>query len=166
MQNDWAIEIVKEYGDQIIICLSIAVAVAFVLLLFLAISTARIKGRFKRLIKGAKADNIEGIIIEYTGKIEMIEEQNKEMMRDMESMGKQIKGCFQRFGIVRYNAFQNTGSDLSFSLALLDYGNNGVVISSIYGRSESITYAKPIQGGKSSYALSKEEKEALDKAMK
>ncbi|MBA1334717.1 MAG: hypothetical protein HPY66_2621 [Firmicutes bacterium] len=166
MQNNWAIEIVKEYGDQIMIYLIIAVTVAFVLLLLLAVSAARINGRFKRLMRGAKSDNIEGMIIEYTGKIEEIEEENKEMLRNMESMGKQLKGCFQKFGIVRYNAFQDTGSDLSFSLALLDYGNNGVVISSIYGRSESITYAKPIHGGKSSYALSKEEKEALDKAMK
>src|SRR5690606_20798993 len=67
----------------------------------------------------------------------------------------------QRIGIVRYNAFPDVGADLSFSCALLDGEDNGVVVTSLYGRSECRTYAKPIRGGSSSYALTDEEKQAL-----
>ena len=71
----------------------------------------------------------------------------------------------QKIGIVRYNAFKDTGSDLSFSLAILDAHNNGVVLNGIYARDSSNIYAKPIENGQSKYILSNEEKEAIYKAM-
>lgn len=66
--------------------------------------------------------------------------------------------------VVRYNAFGDIGSDLSFSLALLDDALNGVVITSIYGREESRIYAKPIESGMSVYNLSEEEQTVIKKA--
>jgi hypothetical protein len=63
--------------------------------------------------------------------------------------------------MVRYNAFPDTGSDQSFSVAMLDADGNGLVLSSLYGRTETRTYAKPVQGGKSTYPLSDEETAAL-----
>ena len=71
------------------------------------------------------------------------------------------KGCVQKVKLMRYNAFADTGSDLSYSLSLLDENNNGVVLSSIYGREDNRTYAKPIENGKSTYNLSEEEKKVL-----
>ena len=67
----------------------------------------------------------------------------------------------QNLRVLRYNAFDNTGSDLSYSVALVDEENNGVVLSSIYGREENRCYAKPVIAGKSQYVLSKEEQEVL-----
>ena len=75
----------------------------------------------------------------------------------------QLKDCVQKVGVVRFNAFDDTGSDLSYSVALLDERKDGVVFSSIFGRDENRCYAKPIKAGKSDYALSKEELEALNK---
>ena len=63
--------------------------------------------------------------------------------------------------MVRYNAYKDTGSDLSFTLALLDRNNNGVVLNGIYARDMSNIYAKPIENGMSKYVLSNEEKEAI-----
>lgn len=63
--------------------------------------------------------------------------------------------------IVRFNAFGDTGSDLSFSIALVDEQKSGVVISSIYGREESRTYAKPVSAGASDYPLTEEEQSAI-----
>jgi len=77
-----------------------------------------------------------------------------------------VGGCLQRVGIVRFRAFEDTGSDLSFSIALLDSRNNGVVLTSLYGRSESLIFAKPVMGGESPYSLSREEKEAISRAGK
>ena len=67
--------------------------------------------------------------------------------------------------MVRYNAFRDTGSDLSFTLALLDENNNGVVLNGIYSREMSNIYAKPIENGKSTYTLSDEEQKAIERAI-
>ena len=82
-------------------------------------------------------------------------EENQQAMRE------QMKGGVQKVKLMRYNAFADTGSDLSYSLSLLDENNNGVVLSSIYGREDNRTYAKPIENGKSTYNLSEEEKKVL-----
>ena len=67
--------------------------------------------------------------------------------------------------MVRYNAFKDVGSDLSFALALLDEQNNGIVLNGIYSRDMSNIYAKPIENGKSTYVVSEEEAQAIQKAM-
>ena len=71
----------------------------------------------------------------------------------------------QKIGFVKYNAFENIGNDLSFALTLLDGNNNGICISSIYGRNESRIFSKPIVKGKSLVSLSQEELESLNEAL-
>lgn len=77
-----------------------------------------------------------------------------------------LRQSVDRAELIRFNAFENMGSDLSFALALLNQEGNGVVISSINSREESRVYAKPINKGQSSYHLSAEEIQALEKAQK
>lgn len=91
-----------------------------------------------------------------------VEMQNVRLTKAEEKLRKSV----DRAELVRFNAFENMGSDLSFALALLNQDGNGVVISSINSREESRVYAKPIEGGKSSYHLSAEEIQALEKAKK
>ena len=71
----------------------------------------------------------------------------------------------QKIGFIKYNAFENIGNDLSFALTLLDGNNNGICISSIYGRSESRIFSKSIVKGKSLVSLSQEELESLNEAL-
>ncbi|MPM47586.1 hypothetical protein SDC9_94297 [bioreactor metagenome] len=71
----------------------------------------------------------------------------------------------QKVSIIRYKAFEDIGSDLSYSIAMLDGKNNGILITSIYGRNESTTYAKPIDNGISRYDLSEEEEKVLHQAI-
>ena len=71
----------------------------------------------------------------------------------------------QKIGFIKYNAFENIGNDLSFALTLLDGNNNGICISSIYGRSESLIFSKPIVKCKSLVSLSQEELESLNEAL-
>lgn len=75
------------------------------------------------------------------------------------------KGCLQRVALVRFNAFHNTGGELSFALALLDQQGSGLVISAIYGREETRTYAKAVTRGKSKHNLSAEEQVAIKQAL-
>ena len=76
-----------------------------------------------------------------------------------------LSKCIKKIGMVRYNAFRDTGSNLSFALALLDENNNGVVLNGIYSREMSNIYAKPVENGVSTYTVSEEEKEAIRKAV-
>ena len=82
-----------------------------------------------------------------------------------EELEKFSKVSVQKVGFLRFNPFHDTGGDQSFALALLDQGNNGMVISSLYTREGNRVYAKEISGGRPKQALSDEEKKVLDEAM-
>ncbi len=83
----------------------------------------------------------------------------------VEELRKENKKATQKVGLTRFNPFSNTGGDQSFSVALLDGENNGVLITSFYSNERSSVYGKPIEKGKSKYALCEEEKKAIEKAM-
>lgn len=71
------------------------------------------------------------------------------------------------FGLIRFNPFADSGSNQSFSLALLDNELNGVVITSLHGRNGTRVYSKPVKlGDKDQFELSEEEKQAIDIAKK
>ena len=76
-----------------------------------------------------------------------------------------MKNCMQKVGMIRYNAYNDAGNDLSFAVALLDEKNNGVVFNGIYSREMSNIYAKQIQNGKTNNKLSEEESKALEIAI-
>ena len=67
--------------------------------------------------------------------------------------------------MVRFRAFEDIGSDLSFAFALLNQEGSGVVLSSIFNREDSRVYAKPINQGQSTYPLTEEEKQVINKAL-
>jgi hypothetical protein len=77
---------------------------------------------------------------------------------------KLAKSSFQKAGVVRYNPFQQVGGDQSFSVALLDGGNSGFVITSLFMKENNRIFVKPIKQGKSDYSLSDEEKTAISRA--
>lgn len=76
-----------------------------------------------------------------------------------------LAGTIQRVAVVRYDAFEDMGGKLSFSIAMLDENGDGVVLTSIYGRNENRTYAKAVRAGSSTHVLSHEESEALHRAL-
>jgi len=93
-----------------------------------------------------------------------LEKNFEEISQELENLKKESKFSVQKLGIVRYNPFSEVGSDQSFSIALLDGNNNGVVITSLYSREGNRVYGKPIKNGSSVYSLSKEEKQAIEQA--
>ena len=88
----------------------------------------------------------------------------EEISDDLNFVKKMAEISLQKVGVVRFNPFKDMGGDQSFSIALLDSGNNGLVVSSIYSRDGNRVYTKPIKNGDSEYQLSNEEKEAIKKA--
>ena len=92
-------------------------------------------------------------------------ERASERMSEMEAMHAVIDARTQRslqhIGMVRFNPFDDTGSDQSFAIALLDDRRDGVVISSLHGRANTRVFAKPVADGGSPHNLSEEETEAI-----
>lgn len=117
------------------------------------------------MIRLGNGTDIAENLKQYMDKVEDIEKQNLEIIEYSTNLDSNMKKCLQKVGVVRYNAFDDVGSDLSFALAILDDNNNGYVLNGIYARESSNIYAKPVENGKSSYVLSEEEKEAIYKAV-
>jgi hypothetical protein len=95
----------------------------------------------------------------------------KELDRNFEKLSQEMKNlkeesnfAVQKVGIVRFNPFSGVGSDQSFSLALLDKKDNGLVITGLFSREGNRVYAKPIRNSQSEYLLSQEEKNAIERA--
>lgn len=123
------------------------------------------KSYSKFMEKLGNGNNVDEMLRAYIYEVEKVANKNEEIVSYCKELNNHIAKCTQKIGMVRYNAFKDTGSDLSFTLALLNENNDGVVLNGIYARDMSNIYAKPIENGKSKYTLSNEEKEAIEKAM-
>ena len=122
--------------------------------------------KYKRFLeKLGNGKDIEEDLETYMYRVEKVEKQNNEIANYVKTLDEDLTRCIQKVGMVRYNAFKDTGSDLSFTLALLDEHNDGVVLNGIYSREMSNIYAKPVKNGTSTYTMSAEEKEAVQKAI-
>lgn len=106
--------------------------------------------------------DLDEMLKKYLEDVREIKRDNSEIKAYYTQLDKDIASCIQKVGLVRYNAFRDVGSDLSFAIALLDREDNGVVLNGLYGAESSNIYAKPIKEGKSNYQLSDEEKYALE----
>jgi hypothetical protein len=152
-----------EKSILILAILSIILLIAFIITIF---RISNINKKYKEFMKKlGNGKNLEEDLENYMYRVDRVEKQNAEINTLIQNIDKDLENCVQKVGIVRYSAFQDTGSDLSFTLALLDEKNTGVVLNGIYSREMSNIYAKPVQNGKSSYTLSEEEQKAIKKAM-
>ncbi|MCR4436519.1 MAG: DUF4446 family protein [Clostridiales bacterium] len=126
----------------------------------------KLKSKYNRFMSGLSDRNMEELLDYCISCVNEVNNKNKEIENHINYIERNLMQCIQKVGIVRFNAFDNVGSDLSFSVALLDSNDNGFVISGIYARDSSSTYSKPIVGGKSRYPLSGEEIQAIEQAKK
>lgn len=151
--------------DAFSIILLITIIILVILYIINTIKLSKIKNNYTQFMnKLGKNTSIDEDLRKYILAVEKVEQENKETQEAINNLKYNIEECIQKVGMVRYSAFSDVGSDLSFALALLDNKNNGVVLNGIYGSDSSNIYAKPVTNGISKYALSKEEKEAIEKA--
>ena len=152
--------------DNYLLILSVITIVLLVGFLVVLISNIKLNNRYKNFMKKlGNGKNLEEDLENFMYKVDRVEKQNAEITNFCKNLDEDISKCIQKVGIVRYSAFKDTGSDLSFAVALLDEKNNGVVFNGIYSREMSNIYAKPVENGNSKYTLSNEEVEAIDKAI-
>lgn len=90
-----------------------------------------------------------------------LKENFERVSAELENLKKENKFNLQKVSLVRFNPFREVGGNQSFSIALLDGNDNGIVITSLYTREGNRVYGKPIKNGQSDYLLSEEEKKAI-----
>ena len=153
------------YGAYIFIAMAIIILLLFVLIILLFNSINRLENRYRRLMRGTNNKNLENLIVGYLDKVDESNNNSQNALDLCNKLEEKMKKSIRKIAVIRYKAFEDIGSDLSFSVALLDENNDGVILTGIYGRNESTTYAKPIDNGISRYDLSQEEINALNKAI-
>lgn len=114
------------------------------------------------LFKKAKKEpqNLKEVLARFKG----MEKNFEKLSEELENLKKEGRFAVQKVGIVRFNPFSGVGGDQSFSIALLDGNDNGMVITSLYTREGNRIYGKPVKSSSSEYLLSGEEKQAIEKA--
>lgn len=161
---DKILELMKT--ENYILIMSIIIIILLLGFIILLFKLSSLNKKYKKFLeKLGDGKNIQEDLENFMYKTDRVERQNLEILNNIKSIEKYMSNCIQKIGIVRYSAFKDTGSDLSFALALLDENNNGVVLNGIYSREMSNIYAKPVENGTSTYTISNEEEIAIKKAI-
>lgn len=149
--------------------LFIGMAACILLLLVLLIvqfrKTSRLEKRLDKFTLGKDAKSLEKDIIALYEDNKFIKINMDKNKKDIRTLYKNMESAFQKVGIVKYDAFQQMGGQLSFSLVLLDEKNNGFVLNSVHSTEGCYTYTKEIKNGECAIALGNEEKKALSMAI-
>lgn len=159
----WLLSIHQDLGFWLTVSLSVSLALFF-LLMVLWVNLLSFKKKFKQLMKGADGSNLEQKLQSHLNDVALYRTMAEANTTRMQVIEENLKRCVQYTGVKRYNAFDDIGSRLSYSIALLDNHLDGVIMTGIYGRNESTTYAKAIRRGQSEQNLSVEEMDALHMA--
>ena len=140
-------------SDYIIIGLAALVLILIILMIINVVQMSKLKKSYKIFMKGKNAKTLEDTLIKRLNQVDDLINANSANEKN------------QKMGLVKYDAFNEMGGKLSFSLAMLDVKNNGFIINAMHTREGCYTYIKEIIDGNSVIVLSGEEQEALNNAM-
>lgn len=149
-------------SDYIIIGLAAICVILFIMIVINLVQTSKLKKKYESFMKGKDAKSLEETLIKRLDQIESLVASNKANEANIKKIFENMKFTFQKIGLVKYDAFNEMGGKLSFSLALLSESNNGFVLNAVHSREGCYTYIKEIIDGNSVLALAEEEKEALE----
>jgi Protein of unknown function (DUF4446) len=132
----------------------------------LAVALARVRRSYARLLAGGRGrEDILAAIDRHLAAVERLARTTDALGREVAELRQRSSTLVRTVGLTRYDAFDDVGGRLSYSAAFLDEAGDGVVLSSINSRSETRSYAKPVEGGRSAHNLSSEEQAAIDLAL-
>ena len=142
------------------------VLILLIVIVVLLISVMNLKKRLSYFMSGRNAASLEEEIGGIFRDISMLKEHDLRFRSDIKEIKTNLLECYQKVGVVKYDAFREMGGQLSFSIALLDKQDNGFILNSVHSANGCYTYTKEIQNGVSYIDLAEEEREALSRAMR
>ena len=160
------VEFIKIYYLEIACIAALFSLITLLLVILNYRRTGKIIRKYKRLMRGADNKNLEAMLYQQLDSIQSALTKIKDLESTHSEFNSRLNRSIQHIGVVRYNAFDHMGSDQSFSIAMLDEHGDGFVLTSLYGRNTSSTFAKPVKRRQSTYPLSDEEMEAIKRAFK
>ncbi len=151
--------------SYIFVVFGIIFSIMLGLVVKLNLDLTRMKKRYLKMTEGADNVDIPQILLEHAKNINAALEESHKVSADFSRLNDILKRSITRVAVIRYNAFHDDTADLSYSIALLDEENSGVIISSLNGREFTRSYVKPLVKGESpKYKLTKEELQAIKEA--
>lgn len=144
----------------VVIVLAVLLLVALVLLLQTRSKLSKLQEKYDFFTKGEQI-NIDQLLVQSLTRLDKSEEEIAQLQGKHHKLQEQVNTCLQVVKVKRYDAFEAMGGEMSYSVLLADAKQNGMILTSIYGREESRCFAKAINEGKSNRPLSQEEKELL-----
>jgi hypothetical protein len=125
------------------------------------------KNHYNQLIKGTSKTTLSEVLGSIINKQKQISDQQSQIEKELTNIKSELISNIQKIGVIRFNPFSDTGGSQSFTIAMLDGENNGIVMTSLYARTGNRWYIKHIQKGNGvGVELSKEEQSAIIKSKK
>ena len=121
---------------------------------------------FNSLTRQAKGESLIKVLEKVIARLRIDSEEIREIKKEIAGIRELDRYHIQKVGMVRFNPFRETGGDHSFSIALLDANNTGLILTGIHTRERTRIYTKAVKNGKGEFELSDDEKKALSKAQK
>lgn len=149
----------------VLIVMAVAIVVLLVLVILQSIRIGRAVDAYRQLVRDGSGGSLDDVLQTHVARVEEVRNRLGEIDAVQAQLEHRAQTSVQHIGLVRFNPFEDTGSDQSFALALLDDRRDGVVISSLHGRTNTRLFAKPVEGGASSHTLSDEEAQAIRVAL-
>lgn len=157
-------EFIEEYGTIAIAALILIAMIQFIMLLATQGKVKKLTKKYNEMINSQGVDNLEGVLTKLNQQVDNQQEEINTQKVVVDKLVMQQPLHKSKIAIARYNAFSDTGSDLSFSIAIVDDNKDGVVITSIHSREGGYVYGKPVEKGQSKYSLTPEELKVIDEA--
>lgn len=144
-----------------ILVLAVLVLVLMILLIVQMFKVSRLKKRLDKFLMGKDGVTLEDNILQLFKDNELLKNMEENDRKDINTIFKRMQTMYQKMGLVRYDAFNQMGGQLSYSLVMLDENDNGFIINSVHSTEGCYSYSKEIRNGDNSISLSAEEAEAL-----
>ena len=141
------------------------ILILFIIVVVQTIRIGKMSKRYKKFMSGKNAKSLEQDIEGIFEDNKFIKASTEKNRKDIQALYRKFEGAFQKVGIVKYDAFNQMGGQLSFSLALLDENDNGFILNCVHSTEGCYSYTKEIKKGICDISLGDEEKKALDIAM-
>lgn len=160
------LQFILENVQYVLLIMTILIFISLLFFININIKLTRMNKRYRKLMTGMDGSNIERLLMGHIDEVREISRNMETMEEKLNQIDAMNKKSIYKIAMIRFNPFKGIGSDLSYAVAMLDHKNDGIIFSSLFGRDESRSYAKPIVNGQSSYPLTDEERQALEEAMK
>lgn len=150
-----------EYLAIGILVLAVLMLIILILLIVQISKVGKLKKRLDSFLVGKDGTSLEQDILKLFDDNQFLRKMEDKDRRDINTIFKRMQTMYQKMGLVRYDAFNQMGGQLSYSLVLLDENDNGFIINSVHSTEGCYSYSKEIRNGDNNISLSAEETEAL-----